>query len=868
MGEFKYYAFISYSHSDKKTAKWLQHKIEYYRLPVRLKKEMPHLPTRVRPIFRDETDLDVGFLDHGIRQALDLSKYLIVICSNDSVKSQWVDSEIDYFALNHPKENILPFIINFPQNTNKGIENTYPKALQKFHSEKELLGADIGALGKEASVIKIISRLLDVRFDVIWGRYRRDQAQKRFMAILLALIIGISGIVFAYVYRHQRDVISNQDLGLLINQSRFIAKEAEELISSNNSFLARRILAEALPIDLNSPNRPYVSEAGIILRKAFKNNSFVCGVENDVNRAVISKDNSIIVIGDANGVISIIDVSNGSVIKTKKPPNGFIYDLDLDPNGSCVAYISEGGLIMVWNWKEDIDMVSTICEGVSHIRFLSSNNTLISSNNNGRICIWSSTPELHIIKSIDSHRVITSMECSPKGEIIIGDSSGEIVIMDAYSLKTKRIYHAHKDVINDCKITSSGRFLISASNDSTCLIHDMKSLMPDTRLSIGDVCTAIDMSPDDKKISIGAYSGIITIWDWIKRKNIKSIDNHTDYVSSLIFSKNDELLVSSSWDNTVSVFDFCEREPECEIIDCPDTIVASTFIPNNKIVLGLNGGKVSVLDILTKQIHEVCTLPFVIKKICSAGEDMVIGSTDSSLVSINLISGEVLESTVKVGGITDLDVNLKSSLIVTSAKDKTVILFDLITLSEIRHFKGHTDMVKTVKFNHKGDCILTISDDLTFRTWDVSSGRRIIRQTFNDELAGGVFSVDDTSIVVGTVGGLLYRYNLKGGLVSFFSAHEKLLNIVYSKGNLIATAALTESVKIWDNGTELDKVGNTSWTSQLSISDDGDYMLTLSSFGVLKLWHFSSVQQLINKTHKQFLNNHLTLEERRKYYLE
>lgn len=43
-----YYAFISYKREDKKEAKWLQHALEYYRLPNHLRQENPELPEYVR----------------------------------------------------------------------------------------------------------------------------------------------------------------------------------------------------------------------------------------------------------------------------------------------------------------------------------------------------------------------------------------------------------------------------------------------------------------------------------------------------------------------------------------------------------------------------------------------------------------------------------------------------------------------------------------------------------------------------------------------------------------------------------------------------------------------------------------------------
>ena len=57
---FKYRAFISYSHSDEKWAKWLHHGLETYRMPKRLVgtvTEFGPVPQRMTPVFRDRDEL-------------------------------------------------------------------------------------------------------------------------------------------------------------------------------------------------------------------------------------------------------------------------------------------------------------------------------------------------------------------------------------------------------------------------------------------------------------------------------------------------------------------------------------------------------------------------------------------------------------------------------------------------------------------------------------------------------------------------------------------------------------------------------------------------------------------------------------------
>lgn len=97
--EYKYWAFISYSHHDEPWAKWLHKSLETYSLPSSLvgRNTSKHgeLPKRVFPVFRDRDELP-GAADLGgkIKSALRQSRNLIVICSTKSSTSKWVDEEI------------------------------------------------------------------------------------------------------------------------------------------------------------------------------------------------------------------------------------------------------------------------------------------------------------------------------------------------------------------------------------------------------------------------------------------------------------------------------------------------------------------------------------------------------------------------------------------------------------------------------------------------------------------------------------------------------------------------------------------------------------------------------------------------------
>src|SRR5262245_38768760 len=98
----KYWAFLSYSHRDEKTAQWLHRALEGFRVPRRLRERANErgveLPARLHPVFRDRDELPTaGDLGSVIERALDESSCLVVLCSPHSAASRWVNEEVRRF---------------------------------------------------------------------------------------------------------------------------------------------------------------------------------------------------------------------------------------------------------------------------------------------------------------------------------------------------------------------------------------------------------------------------------------------------------------------------------------------------------------------------------------------------------------------------------------------------------------------------------------------------------------------------------------------------------------------------------------------------------------------------------------------------
>ena len=117
----EYLAFISYRHADnteedQQWATWLHQQLEVYDVPDDLigttNLRGQTIPERIYPVFRDEVSLSADAdLSTAITQALDQSRFLIVLCSPRAVQSRYVNEEILHFKRTGKQDRIMAALI-------------------------------------------------------------------------------------------------------------------------------------------------------------------------------------------------------------------------------------------------------------------------------------------------------------------------------------------------------------------------------------------------------------------------------------------------------------------------------------------------------------------------------------------------------------------------------------------------------------------------------------------------------------------------------------------------------------------------------------------------------------------------------------
>ncbi len=280
-GETPYWCFISYRHADNRDqdrtwASWLHQEIERYEVPAELigktNARGDVIPERIYPVFRDEESLPADSdLAHSIVNALNRSRFLVVLCSPKAVQSRYVGDEIKHFkckggdgriiaaivdgepgstrecfpeALRHPvgpdgtvdrSVNVEPIAADFRlKDGNEGFTSAEAYRLS-LHQQAKLSDREIEARAERYAAqlqlmkLKIIAGILGVPLERLRDRDKAYQLQlaqnrtstlRRWLAAVATLaVVALGAGVFAVVEQQRTAAAQRRTVAEMLNAS-------------------------------------------------------------------------------------------------------------------------------------------------------------------------------------------------------------------------------------------------------------------------------------------------------------------------------------------------------------------------------------------------------------------------------------------------------------------------------------------------------------------------------------------------------------------------------------------------------------------------------------------------------------------------
>lgn len=249
-----YRAFISYSHVDKKWGQWVHRALEKYCPP----RGIGTRPGRIKPVYRDDEEMAASAdLGEVIAQALSNSETLIVICSQNGAKSQWVDKEIrDFKALGKENQIYALIIDGTPHDPER---ECFPLSL-KFRADDngvltndpaEPLAVDVRVHGRRDTLLKLAAGLLGVHYDAL-KRRERIRAIWR-ITLAFSTVFAVLSIYAGTLFLQTR-AVNRQFSSILSSRARVSTDDGEHGRAMRLGILSARASLSFPPVPEAEPN--------------------------------------------------------------------------------------------------------------------------------------------------------------------------------------------------------------------------------------------------------------------------------------------------------------------------------------------------------------------------------------------------------------------------------------------------------------------------------------------------------------------------------------------------------------------------------------------------------------------------------------
>ena len=881
----KYYAFISYKSEDVEWAMWLQHELEHYRLPASFNGRTD-IRQELRPVFRDIDELSAGNLPEQIKQALENSQNLIVVCSPQAATSHWVNQEVETFISLGRTDRIFPFIVE-----GNSPKEFFPPSLLALPENEERLGGDASKQGRDVAFVKVVAGMLGLGFDDLWNRYEREKAEEE------------------RKQREQRDK-------LLIAQSRFVAEKAVKLIKDKDCYLARRLAINILP-NPDVPERPKTVEAEALLRKASeKDNAIFKGHTHPVSiiKSIISFDKKTIFSLAIDGYLYAWDVSSGKLLFREKKQDGWTESMCINPDGTRLATASHDKTVLVWDISnphnpKPIGTPILHSAPVSQIEYTNDGNYIISGLSNGNICIISKN---EIISEIQDNNNLDYKDI--EGLSISRDNRVFVLTWESIHIwdfqEGSLMYNGNISVAIGkplpMKFSPDGEYMVSVSNKDI-YIWGMNTFNPKTRtyeLIIkqplsheDDIITAVDISSDSRHIAVGVGEKLY-IWDckfhnnyyqseWVKNEPIK----FNAIICHIAFFRGKDALIVSFNNMEVRLVDLSPIKP----ISLPYQADAIDFcIDNDKIVLVSENSYapkiISMRDftILSQSKYDSVLYGIIPQhhNVIQFGEndDVLYTLSDYHLIkwnspNVNISKTEIMVEKISHYSCCNKTISKNGLRAAYAYKDGTIFLVNAQDGKIIKRLEppfGRT-LYRYISFSLDSKFLVTISRDGDAKMWTASDGEMCCKLPAPSTITVNSieFSGDGSMIISATQekSVILWKWNYEKKqsvlMPPLIGHNERVVHASLNNDGSLAVSASLNKIIIWHVETctilqEIDFVCNKKF-----VRFSRDSRKVFASDGIsLYVWTFPTLQELINKTWERFNNNPLTPEERKQYYLE
>jgi len=853
--KLKYIAFLSYSHRDNlvkrpgdsrehiQWANWLHELLETYETPEDLikkyRREGKALPERIYPVFQDEKELPTNSdLGASIKVALEQSEFLIVICSPRSATSRYVNEEVKYFKELGRANKILPIIIDGEPNASEKYNDERSKQLECFCPSLRFRVLSSGVLDENVRDIEPICadlRAEENKIEITAPDWESEKETRN--KSTLKLIAGLLGINYDDLIQREhirelkkarrriRNILVTTFILLIALLSGFIAlrmsdkakTEKEIALQQEREKQCLELITRAKNIYQEEPTLG-VSLANLAYKNASDNIlPFVSLTFTDIFNDYHNNADFVY-----NTVIDTREIS-----QNQGDIPSFIISAEYSPDGNFILVNSSDGNLSLWrNNGMLVKCIHSPGDGFSSSCFSPGGAKIVTTSRDSLVVIrdYNLDP---IFEFGDINEVYEYARFSPNGNYILTESADKLSLWDEngndlnewnyinneHGHQRRAIKFLKDDLI--CSGDSNGKLRIYNTNLGTETViqaHD-------------STITSLDYSLDKNILISSSNDNTVKLWipEGKILKTIYGFRRGVDLVK--FFPDGTKLITVSSekeivriWTNTGQLI--TEIEPQYMGIESID------FSSNNERFVTASTDKTAklwsaagiLLGNLRGHSHWVLGAWFSPdnKSIITYGFDGTAkiwnSGSEHALFDEKEASIEDYKYILKIKSPKDIDWSLDKNKTVSRSKKDSIcgVILDLKHVMEgdngVIDLVGHKSKIVIALFSPDETKVLTASEDGEVRIWDANDGKLFLsKQAFEHAVSAASFTLNGETVLLGSEKGQISIISISGKGYRTWEAHSSIINSIYSskQDDKIVSSSYDYTAKVWDFNGEL-----------------------------------------------------------------
>jgi WD40 repeat protein len=776
----KYWAFLSYSHTDRKWGDWLHKALETYRVPRRLignESRDGKIPSRLFPIFRDREELPVSAdLGSNINEALRESRYLIVICSPRSAQSRWVGEEIKSFKKLGCEDRILALIVDGEPNASDGkpgfkIEDEcFHEAMRyrfgsdgAFTSERtEPVAADAreDKDGKANAKLKLLAGLLGINYDDLKQREQERRSRRaRFIAVVATVLLVSFGALAGWA-TSAANLVRSQKVASDLNH-------AQELFDQNNATGAILYLARAVELDRAKHSIPAERLWFALTERSWPIPlSVPMRHEDGILSACFSPDGGRILTASRDKSARLWDANSGKQLGAPLSHPRLVRRAMFTPNGQSIVTIGFDGIARLWDatssqampqWRIEHD------DSINAVAITSDGKWISTGSADGTVRVSDLAGGRRVAEMRESENVHT-LVFEPGDDSVLLGISGKTVVLWKLPEGRRLFELAHEEQVNSAEFSPDGKGIITASDDRSCRLWDAKTGRP-----IGEEL------------------------------------KHNAEVRNAFYSSNGELIASLAGDQIV-VWTVQDKIARKYLLQHQRSVSCARFAPDNLVIFS--------------------------------------GTEDGSVQAWNLLDGKTFGEPIReASAIVSIALDKDGKRLLVTTGNATARTWHPPARNPLAERFAHKARVESVSISRDGQVLLTTSDDNTGRLWNLEKRDEAPKSLVHKSaVLCGAISPDARYALTGSADqtARLWRTD-SGDAVGEALVHTAAVSqVAFSRdGNFFATATDSGSAQFWELSSRnaLGKpMNHNARVSAIEFSHDSKLFLTAGSDAKVELW--------------------------------